>query len=179
MENISLILIILIIGAVIGALLTGSNQRHYDDYYHNRYYHPPPIPYHGYRERPYGSGTFLFVLIVVSLFALILFFADRDPAAPTAPAAPARYGNTGTTPVKPATTTLRTCYLEIGRYPTWESANDAQRRLSVIHQQNLELVRGQSSGTTYHLVIGPFRGPEAAEAHMARHGLKARVVYFD
>lgn len=179
MENISLILIIFIIGAVIGALLTGGNQRRYDDYYHNRHYHPPPMPYYGYRDRSYGSGIFLFVLIVISLFALILFFADSEPAT-AAPNLPARYeGSTEKTGSKPTVVTMRTCYLEIGRYPTWESANDAQRRLSVIHQQNLELVRAQPSGGTYHLVIGPFRGPEAAEAHMARHGLKARVVYFD
>lgn len=178
MENMSLILIIFIIGAVIGALLTGSSQRHYDDYYHNRYYHPPPMPYHGYRERSYGSGIFFFVLIVISLFALLLFFADSEPATVT-PNLPARYGSTEEKGSKPAAVTLRTCYLEIGRYPTWESAHDAQRRLAVIHQQNLDLLKGQSAGTAYHLVIGPFRGPEAAEAHRARHKLKARVVYFD
>lgn len=177
MENMSLILIIFVIGVVTGALLIGGRQRRYDDYYYTRFY-PPPMPHHGYRDRQYGSGIFLFVLIVISIFALILFFEDSD-VSPLEPAMPAKYGSLISTGTKPVKVTLRTCYLELGRYPTWESGSDAQRKLSVAYQQSFDLVNRQSAGSDYHLVIGPFHGPKAAEAHMERYGLRAKVVYFD
>lgn len=112
-----------------------------------------------------------------SVFALILLFEDRDIES-KAPSLPAKYG-TVTASKKQAGKTLRTCYLEIGRYPTWKSANEARRRLEVTYQQNLDLINRQPPASGCLLVIGPFRGPEAAQAHRARYGLNAEVVYFD